>query len=66
MKEGAILINTSRGCLIDTYALIRALKSGYIAAVGLDVFEREKTYFFADSGEKTTALHACYPFTMFL
>lgn len=31
---------------------VRALKSGHIAAVGLDVFEREKTYFFADSSDK--------------
>lgn len=52
MKPGVILINTSRGGLIDTYALIRALKSGHVAAVGLDVFERESSYFFADSSAK--------------
>jgi len=51
-KKGVILINTSRGGLIDTYALIRALKSGHIAAVGMDVYERESLYFFADSSEK--------------
>ncbi|KXN91962.1 hypothetical protein AN958_11022 [Leucoagaricus sp. SymC.cos] len=52
MKEGVILINTSRGGLIDTYALIRALKAGHVAAVGMDVYERESTYFFADSSTK--------------
>ncbi|EAU84004.1 D-lactate dehydrogenase [Coprinopsis cinerea okayama7 len=55
MKRGVILINTSRGGLIDTYALIRALKSGHIAAVGLDVYERESSYFFADSSAKVIA-----------
>ncbi|TFK32060.1 hypothetical protein BDQ12DRAFT_529840 [Crucibulum laeve] len=52
MKKGVVLINTSRGALIDTYALIRALKSGHVSAVGLDVFEREQAYFFADSSSK--------------
>lgn len=52
MKKGVVLINTSRGGLIDTYALIRGLKSGHIAAVGLDVYERESSYFFADSSAK--------------
>lgn len=52
MKEGVILINTSRGGLIDTYALIRALKSGHVSAVGMDVYEQESNYFFADSSAK--------------
>ncbi|KAF6757519.1 D-lactate dehydrogenase [Ephemerocybe angulata] len=52
MKKGVVLINTSRGGLIDTYALIRALKTGHISAVGLDVYERESSYFFADSSTK--------------
>jgi len=51
-KKGVVLINTSRGGLIDTYALIRALKSGHVSAVGLDVYERESNYFFADSSTK--------------
>lgn len=68
-KKGVVLINTSRGGLIDSYALIRygspplmpsqslttshrGLKSGHISAVGLDVYERESSYFFADSSAK--------------
>ena len=41
MKPTAILINTARGGLIDTPALVRALQSGQIAASGLDVYEEE-------------------------
>ncbi|RXW23211.1 hypothetical protein EST38_g2637 [Candolleomyces aberdarensis] len=55
MKKGVVLINTSRGGLIDTYALIRALKTGHVLAVGLDVYERESSYFFADSSAKVIA-----------
>ncbi|KDR77319.1 hypothetical protein GALMADRAFT_246675 [Galerina marginata CBS 339.88] len=54
-KKGVILVNTSRGGLIDSYALIRGLKTGHIAAVGLDVYERESNYFFADSSSKVIA-----------
>ncbi len=48
MKTGAVLINTSRGGLIDTRALIDALKSGKLGAAGLDVYEEETDYFFED------------------
>jgi len=43
MKKTAYLINTSRGAVIDEKALHRALKEGWIAGAGLDVFEREPT-----------------------
>ena len=48
MKDGVILINTSRGPLIDTNALIKALKTQKIGAAGLDVYEEEGDYFFED------------------
>lgn len=51
-KKGVVLVNTSRGGLIDTHALIRALKSGHLGAVGLDVYEKEASYFFKDSSSK--------------
>ena len=41
MKDGAVLINISRGAVIDEDALVEALNSGKIAAAGLDVFEKE-------------------------
>ncbi len=41
MKRGAILINTSRGKVIDTEALVKALREGWIKAAGLDVHEEE-------------------------
>ena len=48
MKPGVMLINTSRGALIDTRAVINALKSGKIGALGLDVYEEEADLFFED------------------
>jgi glyoxylate reductase len=41
MKRTALLINTARGAVIDTNALVKALSEGWIAGVGLDVFEQE-------------------------
>ena len=48
MKDGVMIINTSRGPLIDTHVLIEGLKSGKIKAAGLDVYEEEEKYFFED------------------
>jgi D-lactate dehydrogenase len=48
MKDGVVLINTGRGELIDTHALIEGLKSGKVGAAGLDVYEEESEYFFED------------------
>ncbi len=51
MKDGAILLNTSRGALIDARALIEGLKCRKIGAAGLDVYEEEADYFFEDLSE---------------
>lgn len=48
MKDGVVIINTGRGQLIDTQALIDGLKSRKIGAAGLDVYEEESDYFFED------------------
>jgi D-lactate dehydrogenase len=48
MKRGAMLVNTSRGGLIDTAAVIEALKSGQLGALAIDVYEQESTLFFHD------------------
>ena len=48
MKPGVMLINTSRGGLVDTRAVIDALKSGHVGLLGLDVYEEEADLFFAD------------------
>jgi D-lactate dehydrogenase len=48
MKKGVMLINTSRGGLIDTKAVIQALKSGQIGYLGIDVYEQEEKLFFRD------------------
>ena len=57
MKPGVTLINTSRGALVDTKAVIAALKSGHIGYLGLDVYEEEGDIFFED-GKVDQALKA--------
>ncbi len=52
MKDGAMLINTSRGALIDTRAVIAALKSGRLGYLGLDVYEEEADLFFQDLSDQ--------------
>lgn len=52
MKPGALLINTSRGALIDTAALIEALKQHRIGAVALDVYEEESHLFFQNLSDQ--------------
>ena len=48
MKPGAMLVNTSRGALIDTKAVIAALKSRHLSALAIDVYEQESQLFFQD------------------
>lgn len=51
MKRGAMLINTSRGKLVDTDAAIDALKEGRLGYLGIDVYEQEEKLFFKDLSE---------------
>ena len=51
LKPGAMLINTSRGGLIDTSEVIESLKSGQLGYLGLDVYEQEEKLFFHDRSE---------------
>jgi D-lactate dehydrogenase len=52
MKPGAVLINTSRGALVDTRALIWALKKHQLSAVGMDVYEEESHIYFRDLSDQ--------------
>lgn len=52
MKRGVMLINTGRGALLDSRALLAALKTGHIGAAGLDVYEEEEGVFFRDLSDK--------------
>ncbi|ANC02298.1 2-hydroxyacid dehydrogenase [Pseudomonas putida] len=51
LQPGAMLINTGRGALVDTPALIDALKSGQLGYLGLDVYEEEAQLFFEDRSD---------------
>lgn len=52
MKDGVMLINTSRGALVDTVAVIANLKNGRIGYLGLDVYEEEAELFFEDESNR--------------
>lgn len=52
MKDNVMIINTGRGQLIHTNALIEGLKNKKIAAAGLDVYEEEGDYFYEDKSDK--------------
>lgn len=52
MKAGVMLINTSRGGLVDTKAVIAGLKSGHIGYLGIDVYEQEEDLFFQNLSEQ--------------
>ena len=52
MKRGVMLVNTGRGALIDSRALIDALKTGQVGSAGLDVYEEEEAVFFRDLSDR--------------
>ncbi|MGL5029866.1 MAG: 2-hydroxyacid dehydrogenase [Aeromonas sp.] len=52
MKDGVMIINTSRGGLLDANAAIEALKTSRIGALGLDVYEEEEDLFFSDKSNE--------------
>ena len=52
MKQGVYLVNTSRGALIDTDALIEGLVAGKFGGVGLDVYEEEEGIFYEDKSNE--------------
>lgn len=52
MKAGAMLINTSRGAVLDTHAVIDALKQGHLGGLAIDVYEEEEALFFEDRSDR--------------
>lgn len=57
MKDGVVLINTARGGLIDTKALIKGLETGKVGAAGLDVIEDEFGLYYKDLKSKCLSKH---------
>jgi D-lactate dehydrogenase len=55
MKPGVLLINTSRGGLVDTQSVIKGLKSGHLGGLALDVYEEEADLFFEDLSDQVIA-----------
>ncbi len=55
MKPGVMLVNTSRGALIDTQAVVDGLKSGHIGNLAIDVYEEEGDLFFEDLSDRVIA-----------
>lgn len=55
MRPDAMLVNTSRGAVIDTGAVIDALKSGHLGALAIDVYEQESELFFSDHSSEIIA-----------
>ncbi len=55
MQPDSVLINTGRGALVDTNALVNALKQRQLAGVALDVYEEEASLFFRDHSEHVIA-----------
>lgn len=55
MRDGVMIVNTGRGKLIDTAALVRGLKSGKVGSVALDVYEEEDRLFFEDRSSQIIA-----------
>jgi len=52
MKRGAMLVNTGRGALVDTPAVLAALKTGHIGSLAIDVYEEEGDLFFEDRSDE--------------
>eukprot|EP00802_Teleaulax_amphioxeia_P018423 Tamp_18616.p1 GENE.Tamp_18616~~Tamp_18616.p1 ORF type:complete len:348 (-),score=88.88 Tamp_18616:267-1280(-) len=52
MKKGVVIVNVSRGGLVDASAVIQGLKSGQIGGLAMDVYENEQSYFFSDCSDQ--------------
>lgn len=55
MRRGVMIVNTGRGALVDTAALLEGLKSGHVGSVALDVYEEEGDLFFEDRSDEILA-----------